>query len=66
MFKINKGALHRALNVPEGRKLSAADHSRAANSSDPHVRRMEASTHGLAAMRPKSRKGSGYGGKVFK
>lgn len=68
MFKINKGALHRALGVPEGQKLSSSDHARAEHSPDPHVRRMEASTHGLAAMRGGAKKpkvNPKYGGKVF-
>jgi hypothetical protein len=58
-FKIRKGALHRALDKSEGRKLSASDLVKASNSSNPRVRRMAASAKGLKAMHHgrKSRKG---------
>lgn len=36
----NKGALHRALNVPEGEKISASKLLTALHSSDPHLRKM--------------------------
>lgn len=50
LFSIHKGAEHRALGVPESQKLTPAEHARAANSSDPSLRRMEASAKGLAGM----------------
>lgn len=49
-FKVRKGALHRALGVPEGKKLSASEMARASHSSNPKVRRMAASAKGLKAM----------------
>jgi len=54
-FTVHKGALHRALGVAEGKKLSPSMLSKAANSSDPHVRRMAASARGLKAMHKKGR-----------
>lgn len=50
-FSVHKGALHRALGVAEGTKISRAELAKASNSSDPHVRRMAASAKGLKAMR---------------
>lgn len=50
-FNVHKGALHRALGVPEGTKISADKLAQASNSSNPHVRRMAASAKGFKAMR---------------
>lgn len=49
-FKVHKGALHRALGVPEGQKLGAGRISSALHSKSPSVRRMAASAKGLTAM----------------
>lgn len=37
---LKKGALHRALGVPEGQKIPAEKLAAARNSDNPHVRRM--------------------------
>ena len=50
-FSIHKGALHRALGVPEGQKIPAKKMAQARKSKNPHVRRMAASAAGLKAMR---------------
>lgn len=50
-FSVHKGALHRALGVAEGTKISGAQLAKASNSSNPHVRRMAASAKGFKAMR---------------
>ena len=47
-FKIHKGALHRALGVPEGKKIPA---SKMAGHHTGHVGHMIASAKGFAAMR---------------
>lgn len=52
-FSVHKGALHRALHVPEGEKIPAAKLAEASNSKNPHVRHMAASAHGLKAMAKK-------------
>lgn len=49
-FSVKKGALHRALGVPEGEKIPAKKLAAASHSKDPHVRRMAASAAGLKAM----------------
>lgn len=49
-FGIHKGALHRALGVPEGEKIPAGKMAKAKVSKNPHVRRMAASAKGLKAM----------------
>lgn len=49
-FKVHKGALHRALGVPEGQKLGGARITKALHSKSPSVRRMAASAKGLTAM----------------
>lgn len=49
-FKVKKGALHRALGVPEGEKLGQARIKSALNSKSPSVRRMAASAEGLTHM----------------
>ena len=50
-FKVRKGALHRALGVPEGQKLGQARISKALHSSKPAIRRMARSAKGLTHMR---------------
>ena len=58
-FHVHKGALHRALGVPEGEKIPASKMAEARNSSKPHVRAMARSAKGLKAMHHKgSRKSS--------
>ena len=37
---LNKGGLHRALGIPEGQKIPAKALAKAANSKDPHIRKM--------------------------
>ena len=49
-FNLHKGALHRALGVPEGKKISPEKMAEARRSRNPHVRRMAASAKGLKAM----------------
>ena len=49
-FKVKKGALHRALGVPESEPLGQARIDKALNSSNPRVRRMARSAKGLTAM----------------
>ena len=48
-FKVNKGGLHRALGVPEGKKLTYAQKQPKPGDSE-HVKRMKASAKGFAAM----------------
>jgi len=55
-FKVRPGALHKALGVSSGSKLSSSDLSKASNSSNPKVRRMAASAKGFKAMAKKRRK----------
>lgn len=49
-FKVRKGALHRALGVPEGEKLGQSRISAAMNSKSPEVRKMARSAEGLTHM----------------
>jgi hypothetical protein len=49
-FKVRKGALHRALGVPEGEKLGAGRIKSALHSKKPEVRRMARSAEGLTHM----------------
>lgn len=49
-FKVRKGALHRALGVPEGEKLGQGRISAALHSKSPEVRRMARSAEGLTHM----------------
>ena len=49
-FKVHKGALHRALGVPEGQKLGASRINKALHSSSPSIQRMARSAKGLTAM----------------
>lgn len=50
-FNIKKGALHRALGVPAGKKIPAKKLAQGAKSKNAHVRRMVASAKGLKAMK---------------
>jgi hypothetical protein len=47
----NPGGLHRATGTPMGQKIPAAKVAAAANSDDPHVRRMAAFARTLAKLR---------------
>jgi hypothetical protein len=49
----NKGGLHRALNVPEGKKIPAKKMAKAAHSSNPKVRKEVALAKTLSKMRKK-------------
>ena len=49
-FKLHKGALHRALGVPEGEKIPAKKMAAASNSKSERVRNMARSAKGLKAM----------------
>lgn len=49
-FKVRKGALHKALGVPEGEKLGQGRISAALHSKSPSVRRMARSAEGLTHM----------------
>lgn len=49
-FATHPGAEHEALGIPLGEKIPASAHERAAHSSNPRLRRMEASSKGFAAM----------------
>jgi hypothetical protein len=61
---MNKGGLHRALGVPEGKKIPAKKMAKAAHSENPRVRRMVglakafagAHHHGSHAHHPPSRR----------
>jgi len=48
-FKEHPGALHRALGVPEGEKLTPGEKEPKPGDSE-HVRRMKASAKGFASM----------------
>lgn len=37
---VNKGALHKALHVPEGQKIPEKKLEKASHSKDPHMRKM--------------------------
>lgn len=50
-FTVRKGALHRALGVPEGQKLGQSRIDAALHSKNPETRREAASAKGLTAMR---------------
>ena len=49
-FSVNKGGLHRALGIPEGQKLTAAQKEPKPGDSE-HVKHMKASAKGFAAMK---------------
>ena len=57
-FNVHKGALHRALGVPEGEKIPASKMAKAKNSRNAHVRNMARSARGLESMRHVGRKSS--------
>lgn len=46
----HKGALHRALGVPEGEKIPAKKMAEAAKSTDPHMEKMVNLAHTLKGM----------------
>jgi hypothetical protein len=48
-FSVNKGGLHRALGVPEGKKLTYAQKTPKPGDSE-HMKHMKASAKGFAAM----------------
>lgn len=50
-FSLHKGALHRALGVPEGEKIPPKKMAQARKSKNAHVRKMAASAKGLGAMK---------------
>lgn len=50
-FKIKKGALHRALGIPEGEKIGQARIKAALHSKNPTTRREAASAEGLTHMK---------------
>lgn len=47
----SKGALHRALNVPEGQKIPASKMAQAAKSTNPHMKRMVNLAHTLKSLK---------------
>ena len=49
---MHKGALHRALGVPEGKKIPAKKMAAAAHSKSPHVRKMVGLAHAFAHHTP--------------
>jgi len=49
-FTTHPGAEHEALGIPLGEKIPESAHERAAHSSNPRLRRMEASAKGFRAM----------------
>jgi hypothetical protein len=49
---MHKGALHRALHVPEGKKIPAAKMAKAAHSKNPRVRKMVGLAHAFAHHAP--------------
>ena len=49
----NKGALHRALNVPEGKKIPAKKMAKAAKSKSPKLRKEVALARTLGKLRKK-------------
>ena len=49
-FGIHKGALHRALGVPEGERIPERKMEQARHSRNPHERNMARSAAGLKAM----------------
>ena len=46
---MHKGALHRALGVPAGKKIPAKKMAKAAHSRNPHVRKMVGLAHAFAS-----------------
>ena len=51
------GALHRALGVPEGKKIPASKMAAARNSKNPRIRRMAGLAHVLGGLRPGAKSG---------
>ena len=52
----NKGALHRALDVPEGERIPAGKMAEARESRNPKTRRMANLARTLGRLRPRSRR----------
>ena len=52
-FSLHKGALHRALGIPEGQTIPPARLAAALKDKRPEVRRMAASAKGLEGMAKK-------------
>ena len=50
-FNVRKGALHRALGIPEGQKIGQSRIKAALGSKNPSVRRMARSAEGLTHMK---------------
>ena len=50
-FKVRKGKLHRALNIPENETIGPTRIKVALNSPKPNVRRMARSARGLTSMK---------------
>lgn len=50
-FDVRKGALHRALGIPQDEKIGEARIERAENSSNPEIAREARSAEGLTHMR---------------
>lgn len=50
-FTVRKGALHRALGVPQDETIGQARIERAENSRDPKIRKMARSAEGLTHMK---------------
>lgn len=57
----NKGALHRALGVPEGEKIPAEKMEKAAHSNNPRIRKEAALAHTLAGFSHKKTRQKMYG-----
>jgi len=51
LHKLNRGGLHRALNVPEGTKIPADKLEKARNSSNAHIARMANMAHTMAGWK---------------
>jgi hypothetical protein len=49
-FSVHKGALHKALGIPEGSKIPASKLTAALHSKNAHVRAMARSAKGFKAM----------------
>jgi hypothetical protein len=54
--QIRKGALHRALGIPQGQKIPQSALDRAKHSKDPHLRRMAHLAETLKGLNHGSRK----------
>ena len=51
MRHLNKGGLHRALNVPEGEPIPAEKLEKARNSKNEHVRKMASFAHTMEGFK---------------